>query len=97
MSATPGEPPVRRRYVFHGRVQGVGFRASAHSIAARHPVAGYVRNCPDGTVELVLEGAAPAVEAVLTELGRTMLGCIERCDEFDYDLPERFDRFEIRR
>jgi acylphosphatase len=49
-------PRVRRRVSFSGRVQGVGFRFTCHSLARAHEVAGYVRNLPDGDVELVAEG-----------------------------------------
>jgi acylphosphatase len=41
---------------YTGHVQGVGFRYAAHSIARGHEVTGYVRNLPDGRVELVVEG-----------------------------------------
>jgi acylphosphatase len=60
---------VRRRVVVHGRVQGVFFRDSTRRAAERHGVAGWVRNVPDGSVEAVFEGEAPAVER-LVELAR---------------------------
>lgn len=56
---------VRRRALIEGRVQGVFFRDTCRRVAARHGVAGLARNLPDGRVEVVLEGAAQAVEAVL--------------------------------
>jgi acylphosphatase len=42
---------VARRFFIRGDVQGVGYRFFAQRAAARHQVVGYVRNCPDGTVE----------------------------------------------
>lgn len=48
-----------------GHVQGVYFRDTTREAAERHGVAGWAANLPDGTVELVLEGAPEAVEAVL--------------------------------
>ena len=56
---------VRRRAVAHGRVQGVFFRDSTRREAERRGVAGSARNMSDGTVEVVLEGAPDAVEAML--------------------------------
>jgi acylphosphatase len=56
---------VRRRVVVSGRVQGVFFRSSLRERAVAHGVAGWVRNCRDGSVEAVLEGSAEAVERVL--------------------------------
>jgi acylphosphatase len=53
---------ARRRIVVDGRVQGVWFRASAEREAARLGIAGSAVNRHDGSVELVAEGDAGAVE-----------------------------------
>jgi acylphosphatase len=53
------------RVVYAGRVQGVGFRATAVTIAQEFPVHGWVRNLPDGRVELLAEGERDQVEAFL--------------------------------
>jgi acylphosphatase len=57
--------PVARRVVVSGHVQGVFFRDRTRREAHRHGVAGWVRNCPDGTVEAWLEGPAEAVGEVV--------------------------------
>jgi acylphosphatase len=56
----------RRRIVVDGRVQGVWFRASAEREAARLGVAGSAANRHDGSVELIAEGDADAVERFVT-------------------------------
>jgi acylphosphatase len=56
---------VRRRVVVHGRVQGVGFRASCARRAAGTEVAGWVRNAGNGDVEAVFEGPGAAVDALV--------------------------------
>jgi acylphosphatase len=46
----------RVQMTVRGRVQGVFFRASAQREARRLGVTGYVRNRPDGSVEVLAEG-----------------------------------------
>jgi acylphosphatase len=53
---------IARRYVVGGRVQGVGFRHFTESAADRTGVSGWVRNLPDGRVEISAEGEADAIE-----------------------------------
>ena len=51
-----------RRYLVSGRVQGVGFRFFTHRAATREGLHGWVRNLPDGRVEIAAEGDADALE-----------------------------------
>jgi acylphosphatase len=51
--------------VVHGRVQGVGFRASCARRAAQAGVTGWVRNTAHGDVEAAFEGPPAAVEALV--------------------------------
>lgn len=53
---------IARRYVIGGRVQGVGFRYFTETAAIRQELHGWVRNLPDGRVEIVAEGDADALE-----------------------------------
>ena len=62
---------------YAGRVQGVGFRATTAQLARRYPVAGWVRNLPDGRVQLFAEGAPDAVEAFLRAVRSYWDGYIE--------------------
>lgn len=48
-----------RRYVVRGVVQGVFFRATTQQAAQRLGLTGWVRNLPDGSVELVAHGEEP--------------------------------------
>jgi acylphosphatase len=56
---------VAKRLEITGRVQGVGFRYSMQSEAARRGVSGWVRNRRDGSVEALLQGEDAAVEALV--------------------------------
>jgi acylphosphatase len=68
---------VRNRVTYSGTVQGVGFRYTTRTLAEGFAVAGYVRNLPDGTVELVAEGEPAEVQRFLDALARHMAGYIE--------------------
>ena len=56
---------VRAVIVVVGRVQGVFFRGSTQEEATRLGLCGEVRNLPDGSVEVITEGARRAVEDLL--------------------------------
>jgi len=55
----------RAHVVFHGHVQGVNFRAHCRERALELGLAGWVRNCGDGTVEAVFEGEKEVVEEAI--------------------------------
>jgi len=57
-----------KRVIFEGRVQGVGFRYTTKDIARGFDVRGWVKNLPDGTVELQVDGDAAEVTAFLKEI-----------------------------
>ena len=52
----------------HGVVQGVGFRHFTRQLAESYGIEGYVRNVPDGSVEVVAEGDRQALKAFLDEV-----------------------------
>ena len=56
---------VRVRLRIEGRVQGVFFRASTQDCAKRLGVNGWVRNCPDGSVEIAAEGARSQIDELI--------------------------------
>jgi acylphosphatase len=64
--------PVRKRVLYSGQVQGVGFRYTARQLAQRFAVAGYVRNLPSGDVELVAEGEPDEVQRLLDAVAARM-------------------------
>lgn len=87
---------VQRRVVFHGRVQGVGFRATTARIARRFPVTGYVRNLRDGSVELVAAGDPSVLQRFVEDIQRDFRHEISRIDMTECAGEDRLDRFEIR-
>jgi acylphosphatase len=88
--------PERRTVIYTGHVQGVGFRYTTRSIARRFDVAGYVRNQPDGSVELVAEGESKELDAFLREVRDSFGGNI-RDERIDAQAASgEFIGFEIR-
>lgn len=58
----------RYEIIVKGRVQGVGFRAFTESIAEKLGVKGYVKNLPDGSVEVVAEGGKQTLDELCSKL-----------------------------
>ena len=56
---------ARVHVLVSGLVQGVAFRAYTVDEARRLGVFGYVRNLPDGRVEVEAEGERPALDALV--------------------------------
>ena len=69
-----------------GTVQGVGFRWFVRERARRLGLAGWVRNLPDGSVEVTAEGDEPQVELLRTELQRGPSGAFVKSVE-DVEAP----------
>lgn len=83
------------RCIYHGRVQGVGFRATVASIAEHCPVRGYVRNLADGTVELQVAGMVADVEDFLNRIATRLRGNISRTNSFPCEPPAETE-FRVR-
>ena len=59
----------KRLHVYYtGRVQGVGFRFTAESIAKGLGLTGWVKNIGDGTVEIIAEGDRDPLEDFLNRI-----------------------------
>jgi len=82
--------------VVRGKVQGVGFRYFARKRAEVHGVSGFVRNLPDGSVEVHAEGAAEALSVFEADLRRgPSFGRVDDASVTSIK-PRGFEGFEIR-
>lgn len=59
---------IAKRVIFSGRVQGVGFRYTTKDLARGFDVCGWVKNLPEGTVELQVMGEEDEVEGFIKEI-----------------------------
>jgi acylphosphatase len=91
---------IIRGYRVCGKVQGVFFRRSAQIEASRLGLRGYTRNLPDGSVEVIAHGAAPALDDLRLWLQRGPRGArVEAVHEIDaggHDAASLPAGFEIR-
>ena len=78
----PERDLVREHIIFHGRVQGVGFRYQAMYAARTYGLTGWVENLPDGYVEMEVQGTPAGIGKVLTHLGS---GHWIRIDDMDVE------------
>lgn len=59
---------LARRFIFEGHVQGVGFRYAVMNISSAFEISGWVRNLPEGSVEVKVMGEVAEVEAFIKEI-----------------------------
>ena len=92
-----GTLPMFRAHVFYtGRVQGVGFRYTAESIAHTLELTGWVKNLRDGRVELVCEGPKEKIEALFSGIQDSSLGRhIKKTDCLWEEPTNEFKEFRV--
>jgi len=82
--------------LFSGRVQGVGFRYTAKTVAAGFEITGTIRNLPDGRVELTAEGNRAELDAFRAALHDAGLSGFIRDEQVTWtDAKNEFRGFEI--
>jgi acylphosphatase len=59
---------ISKRVIFEGRVQGVGFRYTVKDLSRGFDVCGWVKNLPDGNVELQVMGEPDEVDSFIREI-----------------------------
>ena len=87
---------LARHYRIRGRVQGVGYRYFARRIALRLGVRGWVRNLPNGDVEVHAEAGAEVLQEFRSELERGPASSrVSEIVETAATLTDRYSSFEI--
>ncbi len=79
---------ISKRVQYSGRVQGVGFRYKTHRIAQTYKVTGYVKNLPNGQVEVIVKGEELEINRFLSAVSQQMALNIENMMVVDLESSE---------
>ena len=88
---------IQSHVVFHGRVQGVGFRASVCLHAEAIGLQGWVRNELDGTVCMVVEGPPGPIDELISRIQASFGVGLSEIDRQDAPALNEFSGFRILR
>ena len=80
---------------YSGKVQGVGFRATATEMAKDYPVTGWVKNLDDGRVQLLAEGSAESVDKFLKAIRTRWEDDIQKEESETRTPTGKFKSFDI--
>ncbi len=88
---------MRMRLFVSGVVQGVGFRAYTKRVADSYGISGWVRNLPDGRVEILAEGDEEVLCHFIKEVWRgPRLSEVEKIEIHKEEPDEPLHSFDIR-
>ena len=92
---------VAKTIFYSGRVQGVGFRYTTLRIAQQYLIVGWVRNLPDGRVEISVKGLAGEVANFLNHVAKESdlsenISSVEEIASDDQSLFDGCESFSIR-
>ena len=93
------EEPITFRVIYHGRVQGVGFRFTVWTLSKGFQVGGYVKNLPDGTVEMIAQCTESVFERFDSAIQARFDGNVTSADASQLSQEsetEAFTSFQIR-
>jgi acylphosphatase len=97
LSGLSGNNIFRLHTVIEGRVQGVGFRYFVLSKANQLNISGWVRNTPEGNVEVVAEGDRVELDELLSALRSGPRSAFVSRIKENWDTPNgEFHNFSVR-
>jgi acylphosphatase len=86
---------IAKHIIFIGQVQGVGFRFTAHRIAGRYQLTGFVRNLTDGTVEMLAQGQSDDIDSCVKDIKDSFAGYLRETRIEDVPVDTRYRNFRI--
>lgn len=85
-----------KRIIVRGRVQGVGFRYFVQHVGNRVGVVGDVKNCPDGTVEIVVQGSDKKIAEFIKQVETgPALARVDGMDVANVPVQDGYSTFSI--
>ncbi len=85
-----------KQVIVYGRVQGVGFRFYVQNVGNRLGLTGNVRNCPDSSVEIIVEGDARKIAEFIRYVEKgPSLARVLRVDVTDIAVQGTYGSFSI--
>jgi len=84
-----------KHIIFIGQVQGVGFRFTAFRIANRYKLSGFVRNAPDGNVEMLTQGSPDDIDNCIRDIQDSFAGYIRETKIEEVTLNPQYTDFKI--
>jgi acylphosphatase len=84
-----------KHIIYIGRVQGVGFRFTAYHVANRYKLTGFVRNVPDGTVEMLAQGPDTNIDNCIQEIKDSFSGYVRETKIEEAPFNPQYTEFKI--
>jgi acylphosphatase len=84
-----------KHIIFIGQVQGVGFRYRAQRIAKEYQLTGWVKNLPDGSVEMFAQGQPQDVDNCISEIQTSFTGFVRETKINEHPYNPRYISFKI--
>ncbi len=86
---------VQAHIIFTGTVQGVGFRFTVQRHALSFELRGWVKNLPNGSVEVLVEGPKERIEAFCRNIESNFEGYIRNKNIQFVPAQDNFKIFQI--
>jgi len=86
---------LAKHIIFIGRVQGVGFRFTARRAASRRQLTGFVRNVPNGTVEMLAQGCSEDIDDCIQDIKEYFAGYLRETKIEEISPDPRYIDFKI--
>jgi acylphosphatase len=73
----------------------VGFRYTTHRIASRYELTGFVRNVPDGSVEMLVQGSPQDIDGCIEDIKNAFIGYIRETTTEEVSTNPKYTDFRI--